>query len=430
MKTIGVDLTPIQGPHRMRGVGSTAINVMRHLSDEDRSRYHFVLYLYKNDQQEALDIVNASALKSYEVRTVPPATAVPASIKTLHGLLHIPRRLANALLNRKLGDKRITDIDGVDFFLQFEQDVLPPPQIPSVVIAYDLIPYVLEGDYLWSYRTARNTHNYSRRGALKAHVKRYAYLSKIRSVMHRAQRVVAISEHTKNDFVKYMGIAENKIDVVHLGISSKESSNPKRPDFIERYVNSSWGDIKVHTKLSDKPFLLFVGGADPRRKINELVYAFNLLRAQGHDIILVLAGDTMLGPNSVPNADARKALLSSSYLDDIYMLGFVDDDTREWLYQNALVFVYPSIYEGFGLPVVEAMQYGTPVITYDNSSIKEVAGNLAHYAEDFTEIAALTQRQLTSQNSLHKEYKQRIQHANKYSWSLSAKNIFEKLPSN
>ena len=195
---------------------------------------------------------------------------------------------------------------------------------------------------------------------------------------------------------------------------------------VERYVGTSWGDVKISTKLPDTPFLLFVGGADPRRKLADLVHAFNLLRAQGHDLHLVLAGDTMLGPNSVPNDEARKALLGSSYLDDIYQLGFVNDATREWLYQNALAFVYPSRYEGFGLPILEAMRYGTPTLTYRNSSLQEIADSLAIFASDPVAIQRSVSELLKSGKdpSLAKSVSAQ---ASRFTWKSTSKNIVSKI---
>lgn len=424
MATIGIDLTPIQGPHRLRGVGSTVINILRHLSQYDKQAHVFVFYAYKDGQQEALSHINVSNFPNYKVRTVKNAQPLAPSIKTAAGLLYIPHRVRNKILDYQIGNKRISDVSDLDVFLQFEQDIIPPKGVRSVVIAYDLIPYVLEKDYLWTYGTARKLHNYSRRGALKAQAKRNIYLHTIRSAMHRATKVVAISEHTKSDFVKLVNIKESKIEVCHLGVSLSDTSKQVERTDIDRYINTSWGDIKIKANLPNTPFLLFVGGADPRRKLADLVHAFNLLRAQGYSVHLILAGDTMLGPNSIPNSEARKALLSSSYLDDIYLLGFINNSTREWLYQNALVFVYPSKYEGFGLPILEAMNHGTPVITYKNSSISEIGKDEIQYAADFSEIAELTKKYIETKDT---DRAKRIAHAQKFSWNMTAKNLMNLL---
>lgn len=431
MKTIGIDLTPIQGPHRMRGVGSTVINVLRHIANEDKLNHRFVFYVYESGEKEALDLIDADSFPNQEIRHIEPARPLPPSIKTFRGLVHAPLRIKDMYLNRKLGTKRITQLEGIDTFLQFEQDIIPPSskKVTSVVVAYDLIPYVLESDYLWSYKTARKSHNYSRRGALKAQVKRNSYLTNIRFAMQRAKKVIAISEHTKQDFVRYAHVNPKKITVCHLGVSDKKIKKYQKPSSIERYVGTSWGDIKTKTTLPDTPFLLFVGGADPRRKLADLVHAFNLLRAQGHALHLVLAGDTMLGPNSVPNEEARRALLNSSYIDDIYLLGFVSESTREWLYENALSFIYPSRYEGFGLPILESLQYGTPVITYRNSSIAEISGDAVFYADDYVGIAKHSLYLLNDNSNSKEDRDRRMSHTQIFSWSECSKQIFKLLSS-
>lgn len=427
MATIGVDLTPIQGPHRMRGVGSTVINVLRHVASSDKSRHEFVFYLYETDANEALELIDAPSFPRYELRYVRPARPLPPNLKTVRGVASIPVRIKDMWIDRLLGTKRITDLEGIDAFLQFEQDVImpSPKKVKSIVIAYDLIPYVLEGDYLWNYKTARNTHNYSRRGALKAQIKRNLYLSTIRLVMRRAHRVIAISGHTKQDFVKYVGISPMKISVCHLGIDAKKNAENLKPSSLQRYVETSWGDVKIISELPNEPFLLYIGGADPRRKLADLVHAFNLLRAQGHQCNLVLTGDTMLGPNSVPNIDTREALLNSSYLNDIYMLGFVDDSTREWLYQNALAFVYPSRYEGFGLPILEAMRYGTPVITYPGTSVSEIAGNAPLFANDPLQIAAAATNLMSDRKLADKCKKEGLKTSAQFSWNSTSKYIMD-----
>lgn len=425
MATIGIDLTPIQGPHRMRGVGSTVINTLKYISNEDKSAHVYVFYLYDSGKQDALDLIDASSFMNYEIRIVPPTRTLPPSIKSLKGLLSIPSQLKNSFIDHKLGSKRITDLKNVDTFLQFEQDVVPPSGVPSTIIAYDLIPYVLEKDYLWNYNTARKLHNYSRRGALKKQAQRHLYLRNICTVMNRANKIIAISNHTKSDFIKLTKIPAAKIDVCHLGVSEKSITKQLKPTKINRYVNTSWGDIKIRTELPSTPFLLFIGGVDPRRKLADLIHAFNLLRAQGHQLHLVLAGDTLLGPNSTPNKEIKKALLASSYSNDIYMLGFIDDSTRDWLYQNALAFVYPSKYEGFGLPVLEAMQYGTPVITYPGSSISEVSKNTALFANGHLQIAAMAEKLLVNHEYVRTFRERSIKNARQFSWQKFAKFIIE-----
>tara|TARA_B100001245_G_scaffold77509_2_gene55120 strand:- start:2438 stop:3739 length:1302 start_codon:yes stop_codon:yes gene_type:complete len=424
MTTIGIDLTPIQGPHRMRGVGATVINVLRSIPDEFKQKHHYVFYCHEDSHAEALELIHASTFPNTTVRSVEPRDLNRYhSIKTPRGLLQLPARILERVQDRIEGDHRIKDIVDLDIFLQFEQDIVPPRGVKTVMIGYDLIPYVLESDYLWSYKTARQNHRYSILASVKAYIKRRFYRNNLRACVKRARKVIAISHQTKSDFVRYLKVSDSKITVSYLGINKSSLKSLPKPDSVIRYIHSSWGDIPVETSLPAKPFLLFVGGADPRRKLTDLVAVYNLLKAQGRDIALVLAGDTMLGFSSVPNMPLQQALLNSSYPEDIYMLGFVDEDTREWLYKNAIAFVYPSRYEGFGLPILEAMQYGTPVITYKNSSIQEIAKDSALYAHDdktlFEQVKSLSEN-----IDLTKKYRtEGAKLAKDYAWEKTSSDI-------
>jgi glycosyltransferase involved in cell wall biosynthesis len=423
---IGVDLTPLQGPHRMRGVGSTVINVMRHLSSKDKADNSFVFYLYKDRQSDALSLIDSSSFNQTTVRTVSRPSADFGNIKTLSGLFSLPKRIRSAQIDKKLGTRRITDVNDLDVFLQFEQDIIPPKDVKSILVAYDLIPYILEADYLWSYQTARFTHRYSRRGAVLASLRRHEYIQTIRAAAKRASTLVAISEQTKKDFVRYAQVPAEKIEVVYLGVTGTKNesiSKSKHHATVDRYVSTSWGDVKKRSELPTKPYLLFVGGVDPRRKLEDLIAAFNMLKAQGNDISLVLAGDTMLGPNSVPNKIIKKALLGSSYLDDIYMLGFISDELREHLYKNALAFVYPTKYEGFGLPVLEAMRYGTPVITYEGSSVSEIAKKSVLYSNDAQSIRRAVQLLLDDPATRQFYTSNGMENANRFQWPHTSAKI-------
>lgn len=429
MATIGIDLSPLQSAHRMRGIGATAMNVLRNIPEDAAKHHSFVFYMYESGREEVLNSINIDRFKNYSIRTIEKEIVDYPSIKSAKGLLAIPNRLVDYVESRYYGTRKITDIADIDVYLQFEQDIIPPRGIASTIIAYDLIPYILESDYLWSYSTARHKHNYSRRGAFLTHMRRRRYISTLRDVTKRASKIIAISEQTKTDFEKFVGVDPKKISVCHLGVSPvDEKSSPKKPAAIARYLGTAWGDVKLDSTLPNAPFLLFAGGLDPRRKVTDLISAFNQLRGRGYDINLIMVGDTMFGPNSVPNAAVKDALLQSSYLGDIYMLGFVDETTRDWLYENALAFVYPTKYEGFGLPVLEAMRYGTPVITSGGSSVEEISGGLTYPATGANGIVAHSIILLESKksNTLHVR-NDRANHALSFKWTLTSDKIITSL---
>lgn len=418
--TLGIDLTVLQTPHRMRGIGSTVINFINNLALEEKKKHDYIFFVYKEDESP-LDLLNLADL-NYQVRYVSKIERIqfrlPGRLSIVNGVLNQARTYSQILL----GDARLKQLNDLDIFLQFDQNQPLPSRskVKSLLVVYDIIPYVLESDYLWGYRTARS-HGKTRLGALRTLYHRKKYISRLRKITARAQRLIAISQHTKEDFIKYVGVRPEKIDVCYLGVATPETQDTT-PVF-HQYVSSSWGYIPKQVDLSDKQFILFVGGADPRRKLVDLVASFNNLRAQGHDIRLILAGDTMNGAYDVPNTALQYYFKHTSYLDDIIFVGFISDTQRDWLYSNAVAFIYPSIYEGFGLPILEAMRYGTPVITYNNSSISEIAGDAVLYAKDFKEIREAIES-LISEPAVRKLYKKRgLHHSQKFKWQDTSKQI-------
>lgn len=425
---IGLDLSVVQTPHRMRGIGATAINFVKHIPGDAKKDHHFVLFLYEDGQGEALEILDLQSV-NYEVRLLQKPKRVaynlPGKLRKLNGVLNSIK----ILLSAQKGDTRGGDVADLDVYLQFDQMQSPPKckGLKTAVILYDLIPYVMESDYLWTYKTARHYAD-SRKSSLRKALLRKQYVAQVKSVCKAADTLIAISEHTKKDFVKYLNIPKSKISVVHLGVESlKGADRSKHSPDLNKYTENSWGYFPEPIDLTDKPFILFVGGADPRRRLIDLIAAYNNLRARGKDIRLVLAGDTMKGPKAIPVPSVQKYILESSYSEDITFLGFVTDQQREWLYENALALVYPSVYEGFGLPVLEAMQYGTPVITYKNTSIYEVASDAALYAHDALSIKSKLD-ELLKNPTLVNEYGSRgKEQAKLFSWEQTTNEILQRL---
>lgn len=436
---IGIDLTPLQGPHRMRGIGYTLISFINNLPPEAKKEHEFVFYLNEVGKEEALELLDFSGIE-YRIELFKARKEVRRSLTVKQRLKNIAKRLPASVRapfrtlkdyysiyeHYYTGDKRIEALKDIDHFIQFDQSQILPRSAKkkAALVAYDLIPYVMESDYLWSYATARSK-GYKRRSALNLHAKRHQYKKRIQLNCRRADFILAISEHTKKDFVRYLGISEDKISVTPLGVDPRMAKSQQKDTDIamERYIQTSWGYLPKKTNLKNKKYLLFVGGADHRRKLVELVAAFNNLKAHGHDVSLVLAGDTMKGAFTIPNEELQDYFANTSYLDDIHFLGFVSDEQREWLYQNALAFVYPSVYEGFGLPILEAMQYGTPVITYANSSILEVAGNAALVADDYKGIYSHALSLIVDKDLRDSYAKKGSQQVKKFSWEKTSKLV-------
>jgi len=425
---IAIDLSAIQGAHRMRGIGFTIINFINNISAQDRADHSFVFYMYPDakSQSETLALLDLSNVE-YEVRDLGNRRVVT---KTLPGRLRYIISALNQLLELRdyyFGDSRVKSLKDIDVFLQADQSQKLPRKGKhlNVLFLYDMIPFVLEWDYLWAYDTAR-IRGFSRKAALRCKARRWLYIHKLRISTRRADKMIAISQQTKDDFTKYLSIRDDRIRVIPLGVAIPQHTD--LPVRINRYIETPWGySPRAMTGLPDNPYLLFVGGADRRRRIEDLVGAFNLLRAQGHELKLILSGDSMQGPRNIATEEIQHALATSSYQDDIIYTGFIDDNVRDRLYKNALVFIFPSKYEGFGLPVLEAMSYGCPIISYENSATKEVAGTVPIYAKDVLSLSAAINKIIDDKPLVDSLKNKGLTHVKRFSWKKTSSEIIDYL---
>jgi glycosyltransferase involved in cell wall biosynthesis len=214
----------------------------------------------------------------------------------------------------------------------------------------------------------------------------------VKKILRAADKIVAVSENTKNDVIELVGIAAEKIQVIYPG------NNIKKEEI------SAVADEKLKEKyrLSDN-FILYVGNIEPRKNILGLIEAFNALRTTSaskpedrfKNLQLVLAGGT-----GWKNKKIYHAWQKSLYKNDIKFLGYINENEKAVLYSQATVFAYPSFYEGFGFPPLEAMTYGLPVVCSNVSSLPEVVGNAALTINPFKseEIADALEKMLTDDN--------------------------------
>jgi len=192
-------------------------------------------------------------------------------------------------------------------------------------------------------------------------LKRAYFRAMIPQMARRSEKVIAISESTKRDLVSLLGIREEKICVTHLGVDKRF-----RPVTDEQEL------IRVRKKYNlPAKYILYVGLIEPRKNLEALVDAYHA-DSLHDEYALVLAGNLGWG-----YAPLLKKIANSHLRNRIQMPGYVADADLPALYSSATVVVYPSLYEGFGLPVLEAMACGGAVITSNVSSLPEVAGDAA-----------------------------------------------------
>lgn len=181
-------------------------------------------------------------------------------------------------------------------------------------------------------------------------------------VAHEADEIIAVSQSTADDIAKYYGRTKN-VHVVHHGVDHNR--------FHTKNIEANWNVLQKQFPQLKKPYLLFVGQIQPRKNLVRLVAAFEEVKSKHPELQLVIAsGHGWLQEKTLERIQA------SRFADNIHMLGRVSDELLPALYQHAAVFVLVSMYEGFGLPALEALACGAPVVASNTSSLPEVVGDV------------------------------------------------------
>jgi glycosyltransferase involved in cell wall biosynthesis len=237
-----------------------------------------------------------------------------------------------------------------------------------------------------------------------------AYLqSQVRRSTRAARQVIAVSQATKQDVVELFGVAPERIDVVHNGVDASFCPAPA-------------GQVEAFRRRQGLPerYILHVGTLEPRKNLVRLVQAFAQVRANDPGqppAKLVLAGGKGWDYGAIFAEVDRLGLAQ-----DVIFPGYVADEELAWWYRAAAVFAYPSLMEGFGLPVLEAMACGAPTVTSNLSSLPEVAGDAALLV-DPTSVDALADAllRLMADAGLANDLRARGQaQAARFPWSRTA----------
>lgn len=187
-----------------------------------------------------------------------------------------------------------------------------------------------------------------------------------RNLIARTSAIIADSDNTKNDLINIYQVPAEKIKVIYPGVNHEIYQPINRDD-------PKLNQVKEKYHLPDQ-FILYLGTIEPRKNIEGIVEAFNQYKknADNHDCNLVIAGN-----KGWKYQRAFKTAATSSFSDQIKFIGYVSENDKPYLYNLAKLFIFPSFYEGFGLPVLEAQACGLPVIASINSSFPEVLENSA-----------------------------------------------------
>jgi glycosyltransferase involved in cell wall biosynthesis len=331
-------------------------------------------------------------------------------------LRHLPATDDTIAYTAFLGDRRYPGVPGIDLhFSRFPTDrpitrilweqVVQPgairragvdlihgpafvgPQIgeiPSVVTIHDLSFLLYPQSFRWMNRL------------YLTHLSRWS--------VKRAERVIAVSASTRNDLMKWYAIAPDKIDIVHNGVDA--NYRPMEPSQI--------AEFRANHGLPDQ-FCLFVGTLEPRKNIVRLVEAYARL-PKGRPPLMLVGGRGWFYDEIYARVEAL------GLEDEVHFVGYVPAEELPGWYNAATLFTYPSLYEGFGLPPLEAMACGTPVIASNASSLPEVIGHAGlTVAPDDVQALAETIARVLADRSLRQELGHRgRERALGFSWRKTA----------
>jgi glycosyltransferase involved in cell wall biosynthesis len=306
---IAIDGRPALWPRT--GIGTIAQNVLASLPDFDNVNQYFAYFNANPDMEPGYH-------SNLEGRCGGPS----------HKLAW-----ANTWLPGQLSRDRI------DIFITFLDKELPfvPTRARIVSMVHDLIPLRFPSTVF------RNT----------AH--RFYYNVLIRAAARRADLILTNSEHSRREIVSGLSVPESKIRKITLGVEMTPLADPAGVTSV----------LRRHGLQS--PFVLALGGTEPRKNNTRVLEAFRLLAGYRPDLQLAIVGGNWRG-----------RVFDSNLVDPrVRLLGYVSQDDLPVLMQSAAVLVFPSLHEGFGLPVIEAMALGTPVITSNVTALPEVAGGAA-----------------------------------------------------
>lgn len=245
---------------------------------------------------------------------------------------------------------------------------------------------------------------------------RYQFLKKkVKKSIRNADHIIAISKFTKDETVELCGVSPEKITVIHEAIN------------LDRFSSKEITDVKdIPAALKENPFLLSVGHMEPRKNYDRLIDAFNSLKKtpEFSDLQLVLVGKK--------DHSYKSTLEKIAASEGVHYLNFVDYTTLLWLYGHTSLFVFPSIYEGFGFPPLEAGAMGGISAVSNVSSIPEVCGDAAIYFDpyDVQSIINSLEKGLKDKE-LRKELTERLKNRlEEFSWKRNAEetlNLYKSL---
>ena len=237
--------------------------------------------------------------------------------------------------------------------------------------------------------------------------------AKSKRVAQTADRVITISQNSARDIMDLYGVPKERIAVIYCGIG--DEFFPETDQALIKKIRKQYG-------LENRDYILFVGGSDPRKNVVTILKAYSALSEVHQQTALVLVGSMKKRSKEIFK------IIHHNHLErNVIMAGDIPQESLRVLYSQAAVFVFPSLYEGFGMPMLEAMACGAPVIASNTSSIPEVAGDAAVFVEptDAEALANSIQSVLKDRGTQESIKSKGFARAKLFSWETAARQTME-----
>lgn len=375
---IGIDVRPFL--KRETGVGIYLKNLIWNFSRIDRENSYFLFSSSLKDRFDRRKLPDSSNFYLFDFL--------------------FPVLLTNFLWN-KLGFPKI------DFFFFKRLDIVHSPTPLSIPTKGKCIITVHD---LFFFKNPNGTVREMKRD----------YPKKVAESIKKADGIICPSQFTKSEILRLFECREEKIKVIPHGVDEIFKNEPEK-----------WFLEKVKAKYSlPSQFILFVGNIEPRKNLETLIEAFNIVKKKFPELKLLIVGERVLGFERI-----KKKIEKEGLEEKIIFTGYVENRELSVIYRTSSAFVFPSLEEGFGLPILEAMSSSVPVLASETSSIPEVAGDCAVYfsSNSPSEIAEKLEMILKDERFRLELIKKGKERAENFSWIRCAeetlkfyKEVFEK----
>jgi len=374
---IGIDIRTLMDTH-YSGVSEYTNNLLRELFGLDRKNQYKLFYNSGRD-------IEARMPRFRE-----------ANVETIY--TRYPNKLFNNIMQRIAARPKLDRLLGVDlFFMPNIGFVSLSEKAKKVITIHDLSFLRYPDFYSWKRRLWHDIIN-------------------IKGLLKKFDRIIAISENTKQDIVELCGIPEDKVSVIYSGIGDEYQNRSGSRD--EKELKR----IKSKYQLPEK-FILSLSTLEPRKNIDGVIQAYTLMRQ----------GNRGLGDHKLVIAGAKgwryqgiiEAWRKSEFKNDIIFTGYVESGDKPIIYSMAGVFVYPSFYEGFGFPPLEAAACCCPVITSTAASLPELIGSGSIQVDPYNtrEISQALEAMLTEKELRDSHIEAGKKTAARFTWQKTAENV-------